>query len=140
MEEAQKELESRLVSIELPDGATVPEVGGIDPGSEPILQLSLTSEILDFAAMSDIVDAQIAPGLNSVEGVQLVSVAGVQEFQLLVQIEPSKLSGVEGNSLITIPYQISITEIAKALRESNFSVPSGFQFDGSQMISVRTSN
>ncbi|MEC9367038.1 MAG: efflux RND transporter permease subunit, partial [Chloroflexota bacterium] len=140
MEEAKKELESRLVSIELPDGATVPKVGGIDPGSEPILQLSLTSEVLDFTTMSDIVDSRIAPALNSVEGVEIVSVAGVQEFQLLVQIEPSKLIGTEGNSLIKTPYQISITQIAKALRESNFSVPSGFQFDGTQMISVRTSN
>ena len=140
MEEAKKELESRLVSIELPDGATVPKVGGIDPGSEPILQLSLTSEVLDFTTMSDIVDSRIAPALNSVEGVEIVSVAGVQEFQLLVQIEPGKLIGTEGNSLIKTPYQISITQIAKALRESNFSVPSGFQFDGTQMISVRTSN
>ena len=140
MEQAQKELESRLVSMELPDGATRPEVGGIDPGSEPILQLSLTSDILDFAAMSDIVDAQIEPAVNSVEGVNLVSVAGVQEFQLLVQIDPTKLAALQENPLLKTPGQISISRIAKELRESNFSVPSGFQFDGSQMISVRTIN
>ncbi|MBM39413.1 MAG: hypothetical protein CL765_03710 [Chloroflexi bacterium] len=140
MEQAQKELESRLVSMELPDGATRPEVGGIDPGSEPILQLSLTSDILDFAAMSAIVDAQIEPAVNSVEGVNLVSVAGVQEFQLLVQIDPTKLAALQENPLLKTPGQISISRIAKELRESNFSVPSGFQFDGSQMISVRTIN
>ena len=140
MEQAQKELESRLVSMELPDGATRPEVGGIDPGSEPILQLSLTSDILDFAAMSAIVDAQIEPAVNSVEGVNLVSVAGVQEFQLLVQIDPTKLAALQENPLLKTPDQISISRIAKELRESNFSVPSGFQFDGSQMISVRTIN
>jgi len=140
MEQAQKELESRLVSMELPDGTTRPEVGGIDPGSEPILQLSLTSDILDFAAMSAIVDAQIEPAVNSVEGVNLVSVAGVQEFQLLVQIDPTKLAALQENPLLKTPDQISISRIAKELRESNFSVPSGFQFDGSQMISVRTIN
>ncbi|MDC0035610.1 efflux RND transporter permease subunit, partial [Chloroflexi bacterium] len=140
MDRAQKELESRLSSLQLPDGSTAPEVGGIDPGSQPILQLSLTSDTLNLSDMSEIVDAQIEPALNSVEGIQLVSVTGVQKFDVVVEIDPSKLSSEAANPILNTPYQISVSQIAKALKDSNFSVPSGYLFDGSQMVSVRTTN
>ena len=130
MDQAKKDLETRLVSLELPDGASVPNVRGIDPGSEPILQLSLTWSEGDFSSLSNVAERQIEPSLNSVQGIQNVAVTGNQIFDLLVALDPDALAR----------FDILIPNVSKALGESNFSVPSGYLFDGTKMVSVRTSN
>ncbi len=129
MDVAKKDLESRITTLELPGESGKPNVFGIDPGNEPILRFSITTDG-ELGELSSFVRENIEPELLGVDGVSKVELSGDQDMDIMVRVNSEKMS----------KYDLTLTEIARRMKESNFSIPSGAVFDSGRMLTIRTSH
>lgn len=78
MDEAEDELKDSLENIELPEGANEPTVSKLSINAFPILALSIANEDQSLAELTIVVEDEILPALEGVEGVSSVQIAGQQ--------------------------------------------------------------
>ena len=129
MDIAKKEVESRLVSMDLPSNVETPTVNKLDPGAQAVLEFSFITEG-DLNSLQEIVSKEIEPSISSIDGVSDVVISGIQKFDVNVNADTESL------------YQndISLDKISEIFDEMNFSMSSGFIFDGTGVVSLRTSH
>ncbi len=125
MSRSREEAESYLDFIPLPDGARQPMVIEFDPTMLPILELAVTgSGATDWADLTDVLKNQVAPRLESVQGVANVQVMGGAEEDVFVRLSPSLME----------EYKISYDQVAGLLGTSLMDTPAGIvELDGLQM-------
>ena len=129
MDVAKKEVESRLVSMDLPGIMETPTVNKLDPGAQAVLEFSFITEG-DINSLQDIVSTQIEPSILGIDGVSDVVISGIQKFDVVVNADTESL----------FQNDISLDKISQIFEEMNFSMSSGFIFDGTGVVSLRTSH
>ncbi len=104
----------------LPPGLPYPPVyRKVNPADQPILILTLTSDVEPITKVFDIADTVLAQKLSEVTGVGAVTLQGGQKPAIRVQVNPSRLAA----------FQLSLEEVRAALARSNVNQPKG-SFDG----------
>ncbi|MFD2214723.1 efflux RND transporter permease subunit [Metabacillus endolithicus] len=92
MDEAEDELNDALTDIELPDGANEPGVSRISLNAFPILALSIANEDQSLAELTTVVEDEIIPALEGVEGVSSVQVSGQQLEEVEFTFKEDKMA------------------------------------------------
>ena len=116
-----------LVAATLPETAEPPVIQKFDPGAMPILQIAVSGN-LPLRDLTDIADEQIKERLESISGVGQVQLVGGAEREIQVRLDPDRMRS----------FNVTLTEVAAALRQQNLELPAGRIPQGSQELTVRT--
>ena len=73
---------------------SAPSFRKVNPADAPIMILSLSSDTLPLAQISDYADNIIAQQISRIEGVGLVNIAGQQKPAMRIQIDPRKVAAL----------------------------------------------
>ncbi|MCE4555966.1 efflux RND transporter permease subunit [Roseateles cellulosilyticus] len=117
MIEAADEVRNAIASVryKLPTEIREPIITRVDPGAQPILQLSLSSKTLSHAQISRLAEDKLAERFRGITGVSTVTVNGslLRELSILLRAEKLREFGV------------SVTEVLQAVRAQNTTAPVG---------------
>ncbi len=112
----------------LPDDIEEPVVAKFDIDAQAIMWIAVTSVDRDRVAISDFSDKVLKPRFEKLEGVGEVQLGGGQEFSVRVWLDPSLLAA----------HDVTVNEVADALRTRNVEIPSGRIEGTDREFSVKT--
>jgi hydrophobe/amphiphile efflux-1 (HAE1) family protein len=115
--EASDEIRNAIgaVRYKLPTEMREPILQRIDPAAQPVMQLALSSSSQSHAEISRLAEDELAERLRAVDGVAQVNVSGALRRELSVLLHAAKLR----------EYNVSVAEVAQALRNQNTNAPVG---------------
>jgi hydrophobic/amphiphilic exporter-1 (mainly G- bacteria), HAE1 family len=115
--EAADEVRNAIGSVrhKLPTEIREPVITRADPGSQPIMQIALSSTTQSHADISRLAEDTLADKFRGLAGVSTVNVNGALRRELSVLLHAQKLR----------EFSISVAEIVNALRAQNTTAPVG---------------
>ncbi len=126
---AAQEVRDKVNTVlrQLPEGIDPPTVQKFDPDATPVLTLAVSSagsirETTEFA------DKRLRRQLENVSGVGQVLVVGGRERQINVWLDANRLRA----------YNLTVTDVSRALQAQNAEIPGGRIEAGQQILSLRT--
>lgn len=124
--DVRKELDS--VRRMIPDDAEQPIVFSYDPNQEPIMVLTLTSDIRSPREIRTISKQDLEQRLERIPGVASSQTAGGYERQINIDISNDQMR----------TYDLTISTIANKLQQENIQIPAGELVEGRTIYSLRT--
>ncbi|MBZ9610885.1 efflux RND transporter permease subunit [Rheinheimera maricola] len=115
------------VQRELPDAVERLSIIKADNDAESVVSLAVSSETLDLESLTERVETDLAPLFLSIPGVADVRLNGDRERVLRVLLDPLRLTS----------FNLSVTDVAAALRQAPFDVPAGSMKSTDQQLIVR---
>ncbi|HET9208647.1 MAG TPA: efflux RND transporter permease subunit, partial [Burkholderiaceae bacterium] len=117
MVEAADEVRNAIGAVrhKLPLEMREPVLTRMDPGSQPIMDMALSSTVQSHPAISRLAEDDLADRFRAIPGVSIVNVNGSLKRELSVLLHAEKLR----------EYSISVTEVVNALRAHNTTAPVG---------------
>ncbi len=117
MIEASDEIRNSIASVrhKLPIEMREPILRRIDPGTQPIMQMALSSSVQTHAEISRLAEDVLADKFRAIDGVATVNVNGSLRRELSVLLRAEKLR----------EFNVSVTEVVAALRAQNTTAPVG---------------
>lgn len=115
------------VKYTLPDDVDDPVINKIDMNAVPIY-LGVTADNLDLNQLNDLLEDDIIPRLERIEGVASVELYGGIEKEVAITVDPTKLAG----------YNLNINTLSQILAAENMNLPSGTLSQGETKMQVRT--
>jgi HAE1 family hydrophobic/amphiphilic exporter-1 len=112
---------------DLPETAKPPVIQKLDPDATPILQMAVSSP-RPLREVTEIADKQIKPRLENIAGVGEIQLVGGLKREIRVWVDPGKMRA----------YNLSVPDVATALRQQNMELPAGSVNAGATELSVRT--
>ncbi|MYM93944.1 efflux RND transporter permease subunit [Duganella vulcania] len=115
--EASDEIRNAIASVryKLPLEMREPILQRIDPASDPVMQISLSSTSQSHAEISRLAEDTLSDRFRAVDGVSQVQVNGSLKRELSVLLHAEKLR----------EYNVSVSEVVNALRNQNTNAPVG---------------
>lgn len=121
MDVAKSDIKEVLEDLELPDGASKPQVSKLDINAFPVLALSMSNTDISMDELTKIVENEIFPDIQSLSGVADVQVTGQQIKKANVIFDDKKLE----------EYGLTEDDVEQILSASEANVPVGLtNFDG----------
>ena len=114
----------------LPSDASDPLAIVFDPSMMPIMRLMVSSDELGNAELRRLVEEQIQPRLERIEGVASANVSGGLEREIQVNINPYELAA----------NNISILDVGNLITYANLPIPGGLIEEGEKEFSVITNS
>src|SRR6478672_6961009 len=111
----------------LPKTIQQPRVDKMDPDAAPVLSLALTAK-QPVRDMTEYADKVLRRQLESVNGVGQVIVLGGRQRQVNVWLDADRLRA----------YNLTVSDVARALQGQNIEVPGGRVDQGAQSLTLRT--
>jgi len=124
---ARQQVAERLVSIALPDGVPVPQLGPVSTGLGEIFQYVVIGKTDDPTNLRTVQDWIIKPQLQSVPGVAEVNSWGGYEKQYQIVVDPNRL----------VQYDLGLTTVVEAIHKGLTNVPGGQMVRGGEQIVVQ---
>lgn len=117
IEEAANDVRDRVsrAKYRLPDDVDEPIINKSDSDSDPVMILTLTSDKLSSIDLTKIVENNIKPQIELLEGISTLEIWGGRDPVMRVWLDPEKMSA----------FDIAITDIEAALRAQNVEIPAG---------------
>ncbi len=117
MIEASDEIRNAIASVrhKLPAEMREPILRRVDPSTQPIMQMALSSATQTHAEISRLAEDVLADKFRAIDGVATVNVNGSLRRELSVLLRAEKLR----------EYNVSVTDIVAALRAQNATAPVG---------------
>src|SRR6266851_7020584 len=112
---------------DLPETAKAPVIQKLDPDATPILQMAVSSP-RPLREVTEIADKQIKPRLENISGVGAIQLVGGLKREIRVWVDPDKMRA----------YNLSVSDVANAMRQQNMELPAGTVNAGATELSVRT--
>lgn len=116
-----------LVLRDLPETADPPIVQKVDPDAAPIMFYAISAP-RPVVELTELVDKQVKERLQTVNGVGEVLIYGGRKREIRVYVNPERLRA----------YNMSVLEVAQALRTQNLELPGGRIDEGARELTVRT--
>lgn len=116
-----------LVIRDLPETAMAPVVQKFDPDAAPVLQVVVAGQ-RPLREVTRLADELIKQPLESISGVGEVRIVGGAEREIQIRLDPDRMRA----------YNVTVTEVATALRQQNLDLPGGRVEQGPQELTVRT--
>ncbi len=117
-----------LVKTKLPKEAEVPLVKKMNPFDLPLMILSITSDKKSPSEIKHYVETNIKEKIQKVAGVAAVSLSGVEDKVVYVDIDPNKLRHTN----------VNFSTIIAAIKEGNINYPAGSTREDYYELVVRT--
>ncbi len=114
MDEAQRDIESAISGIDLPDNVDTPSVSRINSDTFPIMQFTISSDG-DVSSLHRLVEDVLVPRIEGVDGVGAVNTLGIIVEEVMVTVDADKLDDLS----------ISSQQVADAIAANNVSFPAG---------------
>lgn len=114
------------VKSSLPDDANDPVILKIDMNAEPIV-LGATSSTMDLNSLNTLLEDDVKPRLERIEGVAAVTLSGGTSTEVQLTVDPSQLA----------LYGLSTSSIAQMLQSENLNIPAGNLSQGNNSVNVR---
>ncbi len=115
MDQAKKDIQDAIEKVDLPDNIDTPEVTRISINDFPILSLSVSNKEQSFQDLTKIIEDDLVPKLQSIDGVSDVQASGqyVQEVQLTFDQNKMNALGLDEDT------------VKQVIQGSNVTVPLG---------------
>lgn len=125
MDSAMIEIQQQLDQLtgQFPDSAGSPVIMQIDPDMMPVMIASADVDGMDQAEVSDYVDNELLPLLESIEGVASVTATGVLDTDLQVTMNQEKIDALNEQILSKIDAQF--TDAQAELDKASSQIDSG---------------
>ena len=127
MESAEDEITSRVSGLSLPDDAGTPTVVRITTDIFPVMRYSVTGD-RDIPSLRRIIDDQIVPPLEAIDGVYDVTVQGGITERVSVIVDPESLD----------EYDLSIQSVINAVSGNSIDLNAGSIQQGDRSLALRT--
>ncbi|WP_268870944.1 efflux RND transporter permease subunit [Halalkalibacter akibai] len=111
----------------LPAGVAAPQVMRFDPSMLPIVQLAVTEPTENIAEAKKLIENEIQPRLDSIDGVAAVQIEGGADQEIRLDVDPEQLA----------LYGISITDLQQLIASENLNLPGGQVEDANQSLPIR---
>lgn len=99
----------------LPEEADPPEVQKVDSSDDVIIWLSLTSDRMSIAEMTDYAERYLVDQFSVIDGVSQVRISGAQTYAMRIWIDRTQLAA----------RGLTVTDVENALRAENVELPAG---------------
>jgi HAE1 family hydrophobic/amphiphilic exporter-1 len=116
-----------MIIDDLPETAQLPVVQKMDLDAEPVLQI-VVSAPRPIRDVTQIAKKMIKEQIENINGVGQVQIVGGAEREIQVMVDPDRLRA----------YDLTINDVAQALRTQNFELPGGRVDEGARELTVRT--
>ncbi|WP_350342668.1 efflux RND transporter permease subunit [Proteinivorax tanatarense] len=117
-----------IVRGHLPGDIGSPMVMQLDPDMMPIVQVGMVGD-LDYQQLTETADGMVKTQLERIDGVAVVDVAGGEQREISVNIDPYKLQ----------EHGLSVEDVALAVQASNIDVSGGTVEDGEREYALQVS-
>ena len=126
---AAQEVRERVNMIvgDLPETAKIPVIQKFDPDATPILQI-VVSAPRPLRDVTQIAKKKIKEQIENIIGVGQVQLTGGADREVHVTVDPDRLRA----------YNLTVNDVAVALRTQNFELPGGRIDEGARELTVRT--
>jgi HAE1 family hydrophobic/amphiphilic exporter-1 len=111
-----------------PSMPTPPSYQKVNPASQAILYLTLTSETLPLSTIDEYGETLMAQRISTVSGVAQVQVNGAQKYAVRVQLDPQALASSG----------LGVDQVATAVQGANVDLPTGTLYGAHQAFTVQT--
>lgn len=130
MDQAEIDVRNNLEFIRdlLPDDVTKPLVFALDPATQPILFLSVVSDLHGEAELRRISERDIEPRLERIPGVATAFTTGGMRREIKILVDPARLRA----------HNISIRQVSAALQANNLQLASGWLDNDQQEFTIQT--
>jgi len=112
-----------------PDLDAPPVVTKADASSDPILSMTLQSDIRNQLEVTEYANNNILERLQTIPGVSSINIWGEKKYAMRIWFDPAKLSA----------YGLTVGDVQAALQRENIELPSGKIAGNTIELSVRTS-
>jgi HAE1 family hydrophobic/amphiphilic exporter-1 len=116
-----------LVLAQLPDTAEQPIVQKLDPDASPIILFAISAPRSSIE-VNTTVENVLKERLESINGVGEVILYGGRRREIHVSVNPDRLRA----------YNLTVSDVARALRTQNLELPGGRVEEGQREVTVRT--
>src|ERR671939_920842 len=116
-----------LIIPDLPETADKPIVQKLDTDAAPVLRIAVSAP-RPLREVTDVADKKIKERIESINGVGQVEIVGGREREIQVWVDPDKLRA----------FNVTVAEVAAAVRAQNMEVPGGRVDEGVRELTVRT--
>jgi len=129
VDDCSQDVRTKVNSIigTLPSDITDPVIQTFDINAMPMISLTVSGD-LSTTEMTNLVNEEILPALNTVEGVGNIDTYGLQEREIKIKLDKDKLA----------TYGLTTYQVVSALQGDNFDYPSGKVEDSSREVTLRT--
>jgi len=111
----------------LPPNILPPIITQVDPDSDPILTV-VVSGPMNRRELTEVADKIVRRGIQTVDGVGAVELAGGQNREIRVLIDAQRLTA----------HNLSVTQVRDALVNENIEEPGGHMIRGPEQVDLRT--
>ncbi|MCX6372565.1 MAG: efflux RND transporter permease subunit [Actinobacteria bacterium] len=128
MKAREAEVQQAVSGAQLPQTAQPPVVAALNFNSMPVVQLAVSSS-LPPQELAKQLGTQVVPRLQAIPGVQAVTLSGVEQMQLQIQLKAAKVASLG----------VSPTAIATAIQQANITTGAGSVTSGSLVYPITVS-
>lgn len=128
LDKAERDIQRKAdqAQNDLPDEIDKPLVNKISLEEIPVIKAGVTSRLAP-RALYDLIDLQVRPLMQNIEGVGQVNIIGGDERQIQINIDQEKLKA----------YNLGIAQVTQAVGNANKSFPAGSIETKDQQLSIR---
>ncbi|HEU5289533.1 MAG TPA: efflux RND transporter permease subunit, partial [Cyclobacteriaceae bacterium] len=123
-QEAQRKINNILNT--LPEDVESPSISKVSPSDRPIVELTIVSSV-DAQASFDLVENEILPQIQQIEGIGETRMLGGQKREIQVNVDKNKL----------IHYGLSLSQVTDVIGNANMDFPTGKVKSREDQITVR---
>jgi len=116
-----------LIANDLPVTAEQPIVQKFDTDAAPVVRIAVSAS-RSLREVTDVADKKIKQQIESINGVGEVQIVGGRTREIQVWVDPDKLRA----------FNVTVGEVANAVRAQNMEVPGGRIDEGTRELTVRT--
>ncbi|MEI4262742.1 efflux RND transporter permease subunit [Roseovarius sp. D0-M9] len=116
------------VAGQLPEEAEEPRVEKNDSQGDPILWMTMTSDVMSASELTDYADRFVIDRLETLSGVAAAQIYGDRPYAMRVWLDPDAMAA----------RGVTATKIADALRDNNLELPAGEIESTSRTYLLRT--
>ncbi len=130
MDQAEIDVRNSMEWVDdmLPDDVTDPLIFSFDPSTQPVLYLTVNSDLHGMAELRKISEHEIEPRIERIPGVASAFTNGGMEREIKIQVDPARLRA----------HNMAIEQVSNALRANNLQVASGWIENDKQEFSIET--
>jgi len=126
IEAKQAEVQQAVTGVQraLPLGTMPPEVAALNFNALPVVQLAVTSD-LEPQPLAELLASRVVPRLQAIGDVQAVTLSGVQQQQLQIDLKPQDVLrlGVTPEQIMTAVQQANLTSGAGNVNSGSLVYP-----------------
>jgi multidrug efflux pump len=129
IEAAANDVRDKVSSVldQLPEEADPPEVEKVDSSDDVIIWLSLSSDRMSIAELTDYAERYIVDQFSIISGVSRVRISGAQTYAMRIWLDRTELAA----------RGLTVNDVETALRDENVELPAGSIESSDRQFTVR---